>query len=47
MGAGLLAAVLFEAIAPGSSPLAASGVGTAPGGAPVGLQFSPVTVTVR
>ncbi len=47
IGAGLLAAVVFDAIAPGSSPLAASGVGTAPGGMARPLQFLPATVTVR
>jgi general secretion pathway protein D len=47
LGSGLLAAVLFDAVAPGSSPLAVSGAATAPGGAGLPLRFSAVTVTVR
>jgi hypothetical protein len=46
-GAGLLAAVLFEPVAAGQSPLATSGVATNPEGAQVRLQFSPITVNVR
>jgi type II secretory pathway component GspD/PulD (secretin) len=46
-GAGLLAAVLFDPVAAGQSPLGVSGVGTNPEGAPVRLQFSPVTINVR
>jgi hypothetical protein len=46
-GAGLLAAILFDAVAPGTSTFSGSGVATGPGGAQVPLQFSPVTVTVR
>lgn len=46
-GGGLLAAVLFDAVAPGSSPVASSGVATGPGGEMRPLQFAPVTVTVR
>ena len=46
-GSGLLAAILFEATAPGSSPLSLSGVATTPRGSPIPLAFSPVTVTVR
>jgi general secretion pathway protein D len=46
-GTGLLAAVVFDAIAPGTSQLTASGVGTGPGGTPMGLQFRPVTVAVQ
>jgi general secretion pathway protein D len=46
-GSGLLAAVMFEAVAAGSSTLAASGVGTAPGGVGRPLQFVPATVIVR
>jgi len=46
-GAGLLAAVLFEATAPGSATLTPSGAATMPSGAAVPLQFSPVTITVR
>jgi hypothetical protein len=46
-GAGLLSAVLFDAVGPGSSNISASGVASTPEGGAVALQFSPVTVTVR
>ena len=46
-GTGLLAAVLFDAIAPGSVTLTLSGTATGPGGTPMGLRFSPVTVNVQ
>jgi hypothetical protein len=46
-GAGLLAALLFDAVGPGGSLIQVSGVASTPEGAPVPLQFSPVTVTVR
>jgi general secretion pathway protein D len=46
-GTGLLAAVVFDALAPGSATLSLSGVGTGPGGTPMGLQFRPVTVAVQ
>jgi hypothetical protein len=46
-GTGLLAAVLFDAIAPGSVTLSASGAATGPGGASMGLRFSPVTINVQ
>jgi hypothetical protein len=47
-GTGLLAALLFDAVGPGSANLAVTGTGTAPGGAGLGLQFGPVSiVTVR
>jgi general secretion pathway protein D len=46
-GTGLLAAIVFDAIAPGSATLSLSGVGTGPGGTPMGLQFRPVTVAVQ
>jgi type II secretory pathway component GspD/PulD (secretin) len=46
-GAGLLAALLFDAVGPGSSTIQVSGVASTPEGTPVPLQFSPVTVTVR
>jgi type II secretory pathway component GspD/PulD (secretin) len=46
-GSGLLAALLFDAVAPGSAVITASGVASTPEGAPAPLQFSPVTVTVR
>lgn len=46
-GAGLLAALLFDAVGPGGSLIQVSGVASTPEGAPVTMQFSPVTVTVR
>lgn len=46
-GAGLLAALLFDAIAPGSSTITVTGVANTPEGTPVSLVFAPVTVTVR
>ena len=46
-GTGLLAAVLFDAIAPGDVQLIVSGSATGPGGTPMGLRFTPVTVTVQ
>ena len=46
-GTGLLAAVLFDAIAPGSVTLTVSGAATGPGGTAMGLQFRPVTVVVQ
>jgi len=47
-GTGLLAAILFDAVAPGPANLTVTGTGSAPGGAPLSLQFAPVTaVTVK
>ena len=46
-GAGLLAALLFDAIAPGTTTLTIAGVASAPDGTPIALNFSPVSVTVR
>ncbi len=46
-GSGLLAAVLFDAIAPGTSTFSLSGVAAGPGGAAVGVQFAPASVQVR
>jgi hypothetical protein len=46
-GAGLLAALIFDAVGQGGSVISVSGVANTPEGAPVPLQFSPVTVTVR
>ena len=47
-GTGLLAAILFDAVAPGPANLTVTGTGSAPGGAPLSLQFAPVAaVTVR
>ena len=47
-GTGLLATVLFDAVAPGTASFNVAGSASAPGGAPVPLQVTPVTaVTVR
>jgi hypothetical protein len=46
-GTGVLSAILFNAIAPGPATLTLSGTATGPGGAPMGLRFAPVTVTVQ
>jgi len=46
-GTGLLAVVLFDAIAPGSVTLSLSGTATGPGGTAMGLRFTPVTITVQ
>jgi hypothetical protein len=46
-GTGLLAAVLFDAITPGTTTLTTSGAATGPGGTAMGLQFQPVTVVVQ
>jgi hypothetical protein len=45
-GSGLLATLLFDAIAPGSVTFTPSGVASGPGGA-VALQFAPATIVVR
>src|SRR5262249_37067544 len=44
---GLLAALLFDAIAPGTSAIGVTGVASAPDGSPLQIVFSPVTITVR
>ena len=46
-GTGLLAAILFDAIAPGAATLTTSGMATGPGGTAMGLRFTPVTITVQ
>ena len=46
-GAGLLAALVFDAVGQGGSVIQVSGVASTPEGGPVNLQFNPVTVTVR
>ena len=46
-GTGVLAAILFEAIAPGPVTMTLSGTATGPGGTGMGLRFAPVTVTVQ
>jgi general secretion pathway protein D len=46
-GGGLIGAIIFDAIAPGTSQISVSGVANTPEGTQVPLNFSPVTVTVR
>ena len=46
-GAGLLAALVFDAIGPGNSTIQVSGVASTPEGGAIALQFNPVNVTVR
>jgi hypothetical protein len=46
-GSGLLAAVLFDAVAPGAADLIATATASGPGGAPIPVVVPPVAVTVR
>jgi general secretion pathway protein D len=47
-GTGLLAALMFDTIAPGPANLTVTATATSPGGSPVPLQFAPIPpVTVR
>jgi diaminopimelate epimerase len=46
-GTGLVAALVVEAVAAGSTSLAAAGTATAPGGAAVPVTATPAAVTVR
>jgi general secretion pathway protein D len=46
-GTGLLGAVLFDVLTPGTATLTTSGAATGPGGTPMGLQFRPTTVTIQ
>ncbi len=46
-GAGLLAAVSFDTVGPGSVTLDVNGTAATPGGAPLTLEFSTSTVTVQ
>ncbi|HVH27296.1 MAG TPA: secretin N-terminal domain-containing protein [Vicinamibacterales bacterium] len=46
-GTGLLAAILFDAIEPGTTTLSLSGAAAGPGGTAMGLRFQPVTITVQ
>ncbi len=46
-GTGLLATLVFEAIAPGQSPITPAGVASNPEQGSVGLQLVPASVTVR
>jgi general secretion pathway protein D len=46
-GAGLLAALVFDAVGPGGSVIQVSGVASTPEGGAINLQFTPVNVMVR
>jgi general secretion pathway protein D len=46
-GTGLIGAIMFDAVGPGTASLAVSGTATGPGGTPMGLQFRPTTVTIQ
>ncbi len=46
-GSGLLAALVFEPVAPGQSPISAAGVAANPEQGSIGLQLVPANVTVR
>ena len=46
-GGGVIAAVIFEAVAPGPVVLTPSGLGFTPEGSTLSVEFSPVTLTVR
>ena len=46
-GSGILGAVLFDAIAPGTATLTLSGAASNPSGTPIGLQFAPVAVAIE
>jgi hypothetical protein len=46
-GTGLLCAILFDAIAPGTATLTLSGAATGPGGTAMGLQLRPVTLSIQ
>jgi hypothetical protein len=46
-GTGVLAAILFDAIAPGNVTVTASGTASGPGNTPMALQFRPVSLVVQ
>jgi hypothetical protein len=46
-GTGLLAALLFDAVAPGPVTMTLSGAAAGPGGTSMGLRFQPVTINVQ
>jgi general secretion pathway protein D len=46
-GTGLLSAIVFDAIAPGTATLTLSGAATGPGGTAMGLQLRPVTLSIQ
>ena len=46
-GTGLLGAILFDAVAPGTSTLSLTGVATGPGGTAMGGLFRSATVNIQ
>jgi hypothetical protein len=46
-GSGLLGAILFDPVAPGSAALSLSGTATGPGDTAMGLQFRPATIAIQ
>ena len=46
-GTGLVAAVLFDPVAPGTTTVTATGSAAGPGGAALSIQVSPASVTVK
>jgi hypothetical protein len=46
-GAGLIAALVFDAVAPGTATFVLTGVAATPDGRTIGVTFLPATVTVR
>jgi general secretion pathway protein D len=46
-GTGLLAALIFDAVGPGSSTIQVNGIASTPEGGPIPIQVSPVAITVR
>ena len=46
-GTGLVAALVVEPVAPGSTSFGTAGTATAPGGAPITVTSTPVAVTVK
>jgi hypothetical protein len=46
-GSGVLAAIQFDAVAAGNSPLTVSGLSTNPAGETIPLQFVPASVVIR
>jgi general secretion pathway protein D len=46
-GTGLLSAILFDAVAPGTVTLTLNGAATGPGGTAMGLELRPVTLAIQ
>jgi general secretion pathway protein D len=46
-GTGLIGAILFDAVAAGTTTLTMSGSATGPGGTAMGLQFNPASIAIQ